>query len=110
VARIYTPFITRRNLLNQATKISQNVCKRKAYLLVLPSCAFDEGFKFSRGASDSVKWCVVVSECHDMKGKFVGPQLTSSTETFRQLVMNVICSGDTIFLADGQYPIVHAKF
>jgi hypothetical protein len=45
VARSYPPFVTQRNLLNQATRKSQYVPKRKTYLLLLPFCAFDEGFK-----------------------------------------------------------------
>jgi hypothetical protein len=69
VARIYTPFITRRSLLNEATKISQNVYKRKAYLLVLPSCAFGGDFKTIFG---SVKWRVVISELNGIKGKYQG--------------------------------------
>jgi hypothetical protein len=44
---LYPPFVTQRNLLNlnQATRKSQYVPKRKAYLLLLPCCALDEGFK-----------------------------------------------------------------
>jgi hypothetical protein len=45
VARSYPPFATQRNLLNQTTRKSQYVPKRKAYLLLLPRCALDEGFK-----------------------------------------------------------------
>jgi hypothetical protein len=45
VARSYPPFVTQRNVLNQATRKSQYVPKRKAYLLLLPCCALDEGFK-----------------------------------------------------------------
>jgi hypothetical protein len=45
VARSYPPFVTQRNLLNQATRKSQYVPKRKAYLPRLPCCALDEGFK-----------------------------------------------------------------
>jgi hypothetical protein len=68
--RSYPPFVTQRDLLNQATQKSQYVPKRKAYLLLLPFCAFDEGFK---GPSDLPSGMyVVINECHDMKGKFVG--------------------------------------
>jgi hypothetical protein len=52
VARSYPPFVTQRTLLNQATRKSQYVPmthKRKACLLPLPFCAFDDGFK---GPSD----------------------------------------------------------
>jgi hypothetical protein len=45
VASSYPPFVTQRNLLNQTTRKSQYVPKRKAYLLRLPCCALDEGFK-----------------------------------------------------------------
>jgi hypothetical protein len=45
VARSSPPFVTQRNLLNQATRKSKYVPKRKAYLLLLPFCAFDGGFK-----------------------------------------------------------------
>jgi hypothetical protein len=70
VARSYPPFATQQNVLNQATRKSQYVPKRKAYLLLLPCCALDErGFQ---GALGSAKWHVVRSECHDMKGKIVG--------------------------------------
>jgi hypothetical protein len=69
VARSYPPFVTQRNLLNQATQKSQYVPKRKAHLLFLPFCAFDEGFQ---GAFGPAKWHVVRNECHDMKGKFAG--------------------------------------
>jgi hypothetical protein len=63
------PFVTQRNLLNQATRKSQYMPKRKAYFLLLPCCALDEGFQ---GALGSAKWHVVRNECHDMKGKIVG--------------------------------------
>jgi hypothetical protein len=36
VARSYPPFVTQRTLLNQATRKSQYMPKRKAYLLLLP--------------------------------------------------------------------------
>jgi hypothetical protein len=49
IARSYPPPVTQRNLLNQATRKNQYVPKRKAYLLLLPFCASDEGFK---GPSD----------------------------------------------------------
>jgi hypothetical protein len=78
------------NLLNQATRKNQYVPKRKAYLLLLPCCAFDGGFK---GPSDlPAKWHVVRNESNDMKGKIVGDyersQLTSNTS--RRLEMTVI--------------------
>jgi hypothetical protein len=43
--------------------------KKKAYLLLLPCCAFDGVFK---GAFGSAKWHVVRNESHDVKGKIVG--------------------------------------
>jgi hypothetical protein len=49
VARSYPLFVTQRNLLNQVTRKSQYMPKRKAYLLLLPCCALDEGLK---GPSD----------------------------------------------------------
>jgi hypothetical protein len=55
VARSYPPFVTQRNLLNEATRKSQYVPKRKAYLLLLPCCALDEGFQVAFG-SGHVMW------------------------------------------------------
>jgi hypothetical protein len=66
-------FVTQRNLLNQATRKSQYVPKRKAHLFKGfkgPFGAFDEGFK---GPSDlpSGMWSETNVMMH-MKGKFVG--------------------------------------
>jgi hypothetical protein len=69
VARPYPPFVTQRNLLNEATQKNQYMPKRKAYSLLLPCCALDEGFQ---GAFGSAKWHVVRNESRDTKGKSVG--------------------------------------
>ena len=72
VARSYPPFVTQRNLLNQATRKSQYVPKRKAYLLLLPCCALDEGFKGPSDLPSGMYAYVVRHESHDTKGKSVG--------------------------------------
>jgi hypothetical protein len=79
-------------MYNQATRKGQYVPKRKAYLLLSPCCAFDEGFK---GPSnfESSKWHVVRNESHDTKGKIAGDyemsQLAFNTSS-RRLEMDLI--------------------
>jgi hypothetical protein len=81
--------------------------KRKAHLLLLPFCAFDEGFQVALG---SAKWQVVRNESYHVKGKSVGHYGSHNPPATPPGGSKLISSGGTIFLADEQYPSRDANF